>query len=315
VASNSILANGTGILVSGSGTNPLILSNVFAGNTFAIHTLNQASPAMHGNAIAGNGFGVQNDSSVVVDATGNFWGASNGPSQAGPGSGDKVSTNVNFTPFATVANGSTNSQFQILAITPSHGGNAGAATIQVYGTGFQNGASVKLAGAGKPDLIGSNTQISNLGFTLTSTVNLAGAVPGLRDVVVTNPSGGSTALSGAFTVDQGGTSNIAVSLVGRNVMRGGQQQTYYVSISNLGNIDSDSGLIWVSMPSFMILAFSDPTAKSQAASFVSGNTLYAVFGTGSISAGGSLLVPFTMIVPDAPQYAHVSFQLKTWFLQ
>lgn len=37
----------------------------------------------------------------LVDATNNWWGAADGPSGAGPGSGDPVSNNVNFTPFLT----------------------------------------------------------------------------------------------------------------------------------------------------------------------------------------------------------------------
>ena len=37
----------------------------------------------------------------ILDATYNWWGAANGPGPVGPGSGDKVSTNVNYTPWLT----------------------------------------------------------------------------------------------------------------------------------------------------------------------------------------------------------------------
>ena len=49
------------------------------------------------NDIAGNVIGVDNSSpSTLLDATGNWWGAADGPSGVGPGSGDPVTANVAF---------------------------------------------------------------------------------------------------------------------------------------------------------------------------------------------------------------------------
>jgi hypothetical protein len=271
--------------------------------------LSNAAPLIHDNDIAGNTFGVQNDSSVIVDATANFWGASNGPSQAGTGSGDKVSTNVNFTPFLTVANGATTNQFQILLVTPSHGGNSGNATLQVYGTGFQNGASLKIAGGGHPDLIGTNTQISDLGFVLTSTLNLTGAAAGLRDVVVTNPSGASTTLSGAFTVDQGGSPNIAVSLIGRNVMRAGQSQPYFINVANSGNVDSGSVRVWLVFPNY--IQWQAPGQTVASAGQQNGLT-YVAFNVFAVPAGSNTEIPVVFMAPDNPIYAHRNIQVQVW---
>lgn len=57
------------------------------------------------NNIAGNsGYGINNgaaSSSETIDATNNWWGASDGPSGVGPGTGDAVSFNVDFNPFLT----------------------------------------------------------------------------------------------------------------------------------------------------------------------------------------------------------------------
>ena len=50
-------------------------------------------------------FGVQNDTTVVVNAENNFWGTSSGPSGIGPGTGDSVSANVDFSPFLSAAAG------------------------------------------------------------------------------------------------------------------------------------------------------------------------------------------------------------------
>ncbi len=54
------------------------------------------------NNIVGNPtFGVQNDTAFVTNAENNYWGAPDGPGPVGPGSGDKVTANVDFTPFLT----------------------------------------------------------------------------------------------------------------------------------------------------------------------------------------------------------------------
>ena len=52
------------------------------------------------NNITGNlNFGVNNTVNGILDATCNWWGAANGPGPVGPGSGDRVSNGVNFTPW------------------------------------------------------------------------------------------------------------------------------------------------------------------------------------------------------------------------
>ncbi|WP_374689386.1 right-handed parallel beta-helix repeat-containing protein [Promineifilum sp.] len=52
------------------------------------------------NSIAGNvSNGVENISTLEVDATCNWWGAADGPGPVGPGSGDGVSADVDFTPW------------------------------------------------------------------------------------------------------------------------------------------------------------------------------------------------------------------------
>jgi nitrous oxidase accessory protein NosD len=56
---------------------------------------------VNGNSFTGNNEGVRNVGTGILDATYNWWGAANGPGPVGPGSGDKVSTNVNFTPWLT----------------------------------------------------------------------------------------------------------------------------------------------------------------------------------------------------------------------
>ncbi len=54
----------------------------------------------HNNAIVGNTIGIYASTlTTEMDATNNWWGAADGPSTVGPGSGDAVSTMVNYYPW------------------------------------------------------------------------------------------------------------------------------------------------------------------------------------------------------------------------
>ena len=79
---NSFLhTNATGILVQGTDASALANGNWIVGNSTA---------------------GVTNTSGVSINAENNFWGSCDGPGPVGPGSGDKVSTNVDYDPFVNV---------------------------------------------------------------------------------------------------------------------------------------------------------------------------------------------------------------------
>jgi hypothetical protein len=77
--------------------------NNFTGNTTGIYLSSNATNGLiaHNNNINGNGFGLQNDGPANVNAQSNWWGAANGPGPVGPGSGDRVSTNVDFSNWLT----------------------------------------------------------------------------------------------------------------------------------------------------------------------------------------------------------------------
>jgi len=64
-----------------------------------------ATIAINGNAITGNVPGVANYLSEQVNATCNWWGAANGPGPVGPGSGDTVSLNVDYSPWLLAPGG------------------------------------------------------------------------------------------------------------------------------------------------------------------------------------------------------------------
>ncbi|MGE5251429.1 MAG: hypothetical protein ACM3QS_14600, partial [Bacteroidota bacterium] len=97
--------------------NVQVLSGTFAGNERGIRAgepgKNNAGPTnvgIHGSSIAGNiqtysgsdgstYGGVVNQAVPLVNATNNWWGSASGPGPVGPGTGDNVSTNVDYDPW------------------------------------------------------------------------------------------------------------------------------------------------------------------------------------------------------------------------
>ena len=122
-----------------------------------------------------------------------------------------------------------------LQVQPDHGGNAGTVTVNVTGSGFQNGATVKLTGLGG-DVIGSNVTVAN-GSSIRAAFDLSGAPPGPRNVVVTNPDKSSPALPGGFAIEEGGAPAIRVLKIGGPAVPG-RDVIYYIVVSNVGNVDS-----------------------------------------------------------------------------
>jgi hypothetical protein len=74
------------------------------------------------------------------------------------------------------ANGVVSSDLTVQNISPTHGGNSGTVTMQILGSGFQDGATVKLTGTG-PEIVGTNTTVPNASV-LTTQFDLTGVAPG-----------------------------------------------------------------------------------------------------------------------------------------
>ena len=177
---------------------------------------------------------------------------------------------LNDTWVLTNANGVVGPQISVDQMLPNHGGNAGVVTARVIGSGFQEGAAVKLAGLG-PDIEGANVSVPN-SSVLTATFDLTGAVPGPRDVVVTNLGEAPVTLARGFTIEQGGAPQISVDILGPNLIRIGREQTYYLNIRNLGSIDSAPGVAV-----FQIPATVEHKQISGTDLFVAGSTSETVF--------------------------------------
>jgi parallel beta-helix repeat protein len=99
------LLRSTGVVIDSN----IVLDTVNAGSILGIGISvisGSTGVEAHNNNIEGNAsFGMQVDgTSGVVNATNNWWGASDGPSGVGSGSGDAVTTNIDFSPFLTAPN-------------------------------------------------------------------------------------------------------------------------------------------------------------------------------------------------------------------
>jgi hypothetical protein len=108
-----------------------------------------------------------------------------------------------------------------------------------------NGATPKLQSAGQPDVNATSVGINNDGTVAIARFNLQGQAPGVRGVVMVNPGGASTISENAFTIEQGGGPQVWVDVVGRNVIRPGRPQTYYVYYGNRGNAEAYGVPLWI----------------------------------------------------------------------
>lgn len=91
----------TGLQLRASNGNR-VTGNVIRGNKTegVLVDLGSKENVFRQNEIAGNRrTGLANETPHTIDAAENWWGAESGPSGAGPGAGDKVDANVNFTPW------------------------------------------------------------------------------------------------------------------------------------------------------------------------------------------------------------------------
>jgi RHS repeat-associated protein len=110
ISDNSGDQGGGGVVNESTNPNVTVSYSIITGNTvgkdyatggglLAFSPMSATNNCIVGNFTIGGGGGVQSYSEPNTDAAFNWWGTANGPSEAGPGTGDAVSTGVNFLPF------------------------------------------------------------------------------------------------------------------------------------------------------------------------------------------------------------------------
>src|SRR5262249_30203023 len=143
----------------------------------------------------------------------------------------------------------------------------------------------------------TNVVVSDSRTVLQATFNLVGTTPGARNVVISNPDGTSATLVGGFTVEQGGTPKILVDIIGRDKLRIGTPQTYYLSVNNTGNVDASNvaATIGVSIPTSVQVPDSAPLSDSYQSATVGQVQSFAL---PLISAESAQVIPFTLTTPE-----------------
>lgn len=99
IRSSTIRGVSEGFIIFSSA--PQIYCNNILANTVGFDTRNDAAPQIYNNNIVGNTrYGIHNINAGTIMAENNYWGAADGPSGNGPGSGDAIAGGVvDFDPF------------------------------------------------------------------------------------------------------------------------------------------------------------------------------------------------------------------------
>lgn len=99
----------------------------------------------------------------------------------------------------------------VSSVNPAFAYNTGVVSISdISGSGFQNGASVKLALSGEDEIIASSVVVSS-STKISCSFDLTGKKTGAWDLIVTNSDGSSFTLPTAFTVKSWVTSGTMVN--------------------------------------------------------------------------------------------------------
>ena len=93
------------------------------------------------------------------------------------------------------------SAMAVNSISPSSGTNTGTVAVTVAGTGFKQGASVRLEQG--TTVVSATDVVVGSGASLTCKLDINGKATGNYDVVVKNPDGQEARLTGGFTVSAG----------------------------------------------------------------------------------------------------------------
>jgi len=149
-------------------------------------------------------------------------------------------------------------------VSPNHAGNAGPVCALVYGSGFANGASVKLTRDGEADIVGSPVAVLEGGKVISTAFNLTGRTPGRWNVMVTNPDGSSATLPDGFTIEQGGAPELWHDVIGPTALRSGRPGRYRFLVGNRGNVDALGVPVMIAVPRNVEIKLLFPVARPPA---------------------------------------------------
>lgn len=141
--------------------------------------------------------------------------------------------------------------FSFSGIRPNAAGNSSAAYALLYGSGFARGMTARLRRAGAPDIVGAAVTVSPEGAVAATSFDLTGQTAGLWDVVVTNPGEPPIILPNGFTVEEGGTPQLWVDVLGPSRIRVGRPTRFTLLFGNRGNVDASGVPLILGIPRSM----------------------------------------------------------------
>jgi len=184
-------------------------------------------------------------------------------------------------------------------LLPAMGAQGGTALVTVYGSPFVPGSTIALRKSGQPNLPVLQSTMSPDDTSITAQLDLSKAVLGSYDLVVTTPSGTSSALAGAYTVQAASAPNLYSFVYGPPVQRAGQPAFYTLVYGNKGNADAYLVPISVEIPGGFAGLISSPVlAPPVATGQVVQDWTYVPLEVGPYSTTGFSNVP--LIIPVLP---------------
>ncbi|MBN1414759.1 MAG: T9SS type A sorting domain-containing protein [Bacteroidales bacterium] len=129
------------------------------------------------------------------------------------------------------------------SVKADHAGNAGEATIYVFGGGFTSSSTFRFTRDGYADIVGDTVILETKG-SLRSTFDLYGKETGKWNVVVTVPGDTVMTIPGGFTIEDARPADPWVDIVGRDRILFNRWQTYTLTYGNNGNEDAKGVPLW-----------------------------------------------------------------------
>ncbi|MGB9180873.1 MAG: LamG-like jellyroll fold domain-containing protein [Pyrinomonadaceae bacterium] len=134
---------------------------------------------------------------------------------------------------------------RLTKLSTNRGGNKGIVRLRILGNYLPGGpVTVKLNATGQPTINGTNATLID-STQIVANFDLRGSVPGARDVVVTFSDGTTLTMEQAFIVEEGGEAQLWVDIIGRDKMRPGRPQAYYIYYGNRGNAEAYGVPLWI----------------------------------------------------------------------
>ncbi|WP_133257034.1 T9SS type A sorting domain-containing protein [Hymenobacter edaphi] len=198
-------------------------------------------------------------------------------------------------------------------ITPNQGGNIGDVAVDVIGSGFADGTTLRLTRTGQPALVVPDSLVGVIdGIRLRTKVNLTGLAVGAWNVVVAVPGDTTMTLTNAFNVEAGRKAAPWADIMGFNAIRPGQWQTYTVAYGNNGNVNAVGVPLWVAVPANVSFE-SDVAVARPSSTGIPWDTVGTSFLTDSIhdEPTSARLMPLMIPVIRPGEVGTFTFKIRT----